>query len=433
MAEKIKYINAAQFEDEVLRGDKVVVDFYSTECPPCEALAAKYEGLSELYGDDVRFIKIFRQENRELAESLGVTSSPTVIFYDRGKRVGDTLTGGIKRADLVKNLDALIPAQRIAEIKKAVKPVHTECDVLILGGGPAGLTAGIYSAQALLDTIVVDIALPGGWVTTTHQVSNYPGFVDPIQGFMLSHQMSEHAKAAGVKFRPAVDVTAVDLKKKQILVDGFETIAAKKIIIATGSSPRPLGVKGEKEYRGRGISYCATCDAKYYEDRDVIVVGGGNSAIEESLFISKFARKITIVHQFDHLQANRMLQEKILNLDKVTFIWEHEPREFVKNGDSVNEVVVEELKTGKMKTLKCDGVFIFAGTQPNLELFNGDFSLDQWGYVETDEDMHSSIPDVFVVGDIRSKKYRQITTAVSDGTVAAMAIARELESADVNV
>jgi thioredoxin reductase (NADPH) len=429
MAEKITYINAAQFEDEVIQGDKVVVDFYSTECPPCEALASKYEGLSELYGDDIRFVKIFRQENRDLAEKLGVTSSPTVLFYDRGKRVGDTLNGGIKRADLMRNLDALITADRAAEIKKQITPRNTKCDVLILGGGPAGLTAGIYSAQALLDTILVDIALPGGWVTTTHQVSNYPGYVEPVQGFMLSHQMSEHAKAAGVKFRPAVDVTSVRLMKKQIVVDGFETITAKKIIIATGSSPRPLGVKGEKEYRGQGISYCATCDAKYYEDKDVIVIGGGNSAIEESLFISKFARKITIVHQFDHLQANKMLQEKILNHDKVNFVWEHEPRKFVKNGDSVNEVVVEELKTGKMKTLQCDGVFIFAGTQPNLELFNGDFSLDQWGYVETDEDMHSSIEDVFAAGDIRSKKYRQITTAVSDGTIAAMAIAKELESA----
>jgi thioredoxin reductase (NADPH) len=432
MAEKITYINAAQYEDEVIRGDKVVVDFYSTECPPCEALASKYEGLSELYGDDVKFIKIFRQENRELAESLGITSSPTVLFYDRGKQVGDTLNGGIKRADLVKNLDALLPEERTVDIKQKIMPQHTSCDVLILGGGPAGLTAGIYSAQALLDTIVVDVALPGGWVTTTHQVSNYPGFIDPIQGFMLSHQMTEHAKQAGVKFRPAVDVSSVDLDKKEIVVDGFETITAKKIIIATGSSPRPLGVKGEKEYRGKGISYCATCDAKYYEDRDVIVIGGGNSAIEESLFISKFARRITIVHQFDQLQANKMLQEKILNHDKVDFIWEHEPREFVKNGDSVNEVVVEELKTGKMKTLGCDGVFIFAGTQPNLELFNGDFSLDQWGYVETDDDMHSSIPDVFVVGDIRSKKYRQITTAVSDGTIAAMAIAKELESTGVH-
>ena len=428
MAEKIMYINAAQFEEEVINADRVVVDFYSTECPPCEALASKYEALSELYGDDIKFIKIFRQENRDLAEMLGVTSSPTVLFYDRGKQVGDTLRGGIRRADLIRNLDALIPDERVSEIKSRIKPVHTECDVLIVGGGPAGLTAGIYSAQAMLDTIIVDIALPGGWVTTTHQVSNYPGFVDPIQGFMLSHQMSEHAKAAGVKFRPAVDVTGADLRKKQIVVDEYETITANKIIIATGSSPRPLGVKGEKEYRGKGISYCATCDAKYYQDRDVIVIGGGNSAIEESLFISRFARKITIVHQFDHLQANSMLQEKIFANDKVSFVWEHEPREFVKNGASVNKVVVEELNTGKMKTLECDGVFIFAGTQPNLELFNGDFSLDQWGYVETDDDMHSSIPDVFVVGDIRSKKYRQITTAVADGTIAAMAIAKELET-----
>jgi len=160
----------------------------------------------------------------------------------------------------------------------------------------------------------------------------------------------------------------------------------------------------------------------------VIVIGGGNSAIEESLFISKFARKITIVHQFDHLQANKMLQEKIFAKESVSFVWEHEPREFVKTGDSVDKVVVEELKTGAMKTLECNGVFIFAGTQPNLELFNGDFSLDQWGYVETDDDMHSSIPDVFVVGDIRSKKYRQITTAVADGTIAAMAITKELET-----
>ena len=428
MSEKITYISAAQYEDEVLKADRAVVDFYSTECPPCEALASKYEGLSELYGSDIKFIKIFRQENRELAESMGVTSSPTVLFYDGGKQVGDTLRGGIKRADLMRNLNALLSEKRAREIESEIKPVQTKCDVLIIGGGPAGLTAGIYSAQAMLDTILVDVALPGGWVTTTHQVSNYPGFADPIQGFMLSHQMSEHAKAAGVKFRPAVDVTAVDLEKKEIVIDSFETIRAKKIVIATGSSPRLLGVKGEKEYRGRGISYCATCDAKYYQDKDVIVIGGGNSAIEESLFISRFARKITIVHQFDHLQAHKVLQEKAFSNDKIDFVWEHEPREFVKNGTSVNKVVVEELKTGKMKTLDCDGVFIFAGTQPNLELFNGHFKLDQWGYVETDGDMRSSIPGVFVVGDIRSKKYRQITTAVSDGTIAAMAIARELET-----
>jgi thioredoxin reductase (NADPH) len=428
MSEKIMYINAAQYEDEVLRADRVVVDFYSTECPPCEALASKYEGLSELYGDDIKFIKIFRQENRELAESLNVTSSPAVFFYEKGKRVGDVLRGAIRRADLIRNLDALLPEERSREIRAGMKPFTTSCDVLIIGGGPAGLTAGIYSAQAMLDTIVVDMALPGGWVSTTHQVSNYPGFVDPVAGFMLSHQMAEHAKAAGVQFRSAVDVTDVSLNERMIVVDGIETIRARKIIVATGSSPRPLGVKGEIENRGKGISYCATCDAKYYQDRDVIVVGGGNSAIEESLFISKFASQITILHQFDHLQANRMLQEKVFANKKIRFVWEHEPREFIKNGASVNRVVAENLKTGEMEAFDCDGVFIFAGNQPNLELFDGQFKLDQWGYVETDDEMRSNLKDVFVVGDIRSKRYRQITTAVSDGTIAAMAIARELES-----
>jgi thioredoxin reductase (NADPH) len=427
MSDKITYINAAQYKDEVLNAQKVVVDFYSTECPPCEALASKYEGLSELYGDDIKFIKIFRQENRDLAESLGVFSSPTVMFYDRGKRVGETLNGGIKRADLTKNLELLIPEDRAREIRKKILQVQTECDILIIGGGPAGLSAGIYSAQAKLNTILVDTALPGGAVSVSHQVSNYPGFAEPVPGFMLSHYMHEQAKAAGVTFRSAVDVTEVSLENLELTVDGFEHIRAKKIIVASGSSPRPLGVKGEKEYRGQGISYCATCDAKLYEDMDVVVIGGGNSAIEESLFISKFARKITIVHQFDHLQANRMLQEKAFADKKINFIWEHEPREFVKHGNSVGEVILEDLKTKERKSLKCDGVFIFAGMKPNLDLFEGRFKLDEWGYVETDEKMKTNVPDIFAVGDIRSKEFRQITTAVSDGTIAAMAASKEIE------
>jgi thioredoxin reductase (NADPH) len=189
MSGKITYVNAAEWEAQVLNHERVVVDFYSTECPPCEALASKYEGLSELYGGEIKFVKIFRQENRELAESLGVTSSPTVLFYKNGKSVGDTLRGGIKRADLMRNIDALLPAEKVEEIHKKIEPVQTNCDVLIIGGGPAGLTAGIYSAQAKLTTIIVDIALPGGWVMTTHQISNYPGFAEPINGFMLSHNM----------------------------------------------------------------------------------------------------------------------------------------------------------------------------------------------------------------------------------------------------
>lgn len=428
MSELISYINASQYESEVLGGGSVVLDFYSTECPPCEALAAKFEPLSEIYGRDIRFIKIFRQENRPLAEKLGVMSSPTVIFYRDGKEVGQRLSGGIKRSDLVRNLELLIEKKRADELRAKVKPVKTDCDILIIGGGPTGLTAGIYAAQAKVKTILVDQALPGGQVTTTHLVSNYPGFEKPVEGFMLTHFMTEQAKHAGVDFRQAVEVTDVDLDAKTVLVDGFETIRAKRIIVATGSSYRELNVPGEVEYKGKGISYCATCDAKYYEDREVIVIGGGNSAVEESLFITRFARKVTIVHQFDKLQANKEAQEKAFANPKIEFIFEHEPRAFERRPDGGMDVTVEDLKTGKRRKMATDGVFIFAGLKPNISLFNGALKLDQWGYVAADELLHTNVPGVFAAGDVRSKPYRQITTAVADGTVAAITAVKELEA-----
>ena len=427
MSEKIKYITKDDFAKEVLSGGSVVVDFYSTECPPCEALASKFETLSEIYGDDIGFYKIHRQENRDLAVSLGVSSSPTLLFYKNGQLIGSRLTGGIKRSDIVSNLDKLITPERSADLKRKIKSSSTECDVLIIGGGPAGLSAAIYTAQAKLKTIVVDRDLPGGQVKITHLVSNYPGFSEPVSGYLLMHQMTEQAKSAGAEFRSAVDITTIDLEDKFIVVDGYETIKAKKIIIATGSSPRPLNVKGELEYRGRGISYCATCDAKFYEGKHVVVIGGGNSAIEESLFISKFASKITIIHQFDKLQANKLAQEKAFADPKIEFVFEHEPREFIKNGSSVNEVLVEDLNTHELKTINCDGVFIFAGMIPNISEIKHYFDLDHWGYIKTDKDMKTNIDDVYAVGDVVSKSFRQITTAVSDGTIAAISISKELE------
>ncbi len=428
MSENILHITSEDFNTEVLQGQSVVVDFYSTECPPCEALASKFEALADIYGSDIKFIKIFRQENRELAQQLGVTSSPTLLFYKNGEMVGERLTGGIKRSDITKNLDILIPSQRSAELKSKITKSETSCDVLVIGGGPAGLSAAIYTAQAKLKTIVVDKELPGGQVKITHLVSNYPGFSEPISGYMLMHHMAEQAKGAGAEFRSAVELTDINLAEKYVVVDGVETIKAKKILIATGSSPRLLGVKGEKEYKGQGISYCATCDAKFYEGKHVIVIGGGNSAIEESLFITKFASKVTIVHQFDKLQANKIAQEKAFANPKIEFVFEHEPREFVKSGSSVNQVIVEDLKTHELKTLSCDGVFIFAGMQPNINDLNTDFALDNWGYIKTDAGMKTNVQDVFAVGDVASKQFRQITTAVSDGTIAAIAAAKELEN-----
>lgn len=421
----MKEITSSEFESEILAGGKVVLDFYSTECPPCDALAPKFEGLARLYGNDIKFLKIFRQQNRELAERLGVKSSPTLLFFDNGKQVGKVLTGGIKRSEIIHQLDSMLSVEKVAEITAQIKPSVTEFDVLILGAGPGGLTAGLYLCQSKINTTLIDIALPGGHVSTTHEVSNYPGFIDPQPGYLLSHNMSEQTKLCGTVYKVAVDVTKIDLENKEVVIDEFETIKAKKIIIATGTSPNLMGIPGERELKGKGISYCATCDAKYYGDQEVLVIGGGNSAVEEADFISKFASKITVIHQFDSFTANKQAQEKLFANPKINTLFRHEPRSFAREGGKIVSVV-ENLETGEKTKLTSDGVFIFIGMKPNIELFRDKLELDQWGYIKTDEDMRTNIPDIYAVGDVISKKYRQITTAVADGTIAAIAIAKEL-------
>lgn len=422
----MKTINSSEFDAEVLRAGKVVLDFYSTECPPCEALASKFEDLSGLYGSDIKFLKIFRQENRELADKLGVKSSPTLLFFDNGKEVGERLTGGVKRIDIIRNLDNLLPADKVKSIKSKIKPTISEFDVIILGAGPGGLTAGLYLCQSKINTVLIDIALPGGHVSTTHEVSNYPGFIEPQAGYMLSHNMSEQTKLCGTIYKVAVDITRVDLEKKEVIIDEYETVKAKKIIIATGTTPNLTGAPGEKELKGKGISYCATCDAKYFDGKEAVVIGGGNSAVEESEYITRFASKLTMVHQFDKFTANKQAQDKVFSNQKINVLFENEPRSFTREGDKII-TEIENVRTKVKQKLLSDGVFIFIGMKPNIDLFRDKLELDNWGYIKTNEDMKTSVDGVFAVGDVISKKYRQITTAVADGTIAAMAIAKELD------
>jgi thioredoxin reductase (NADPH) len=347
------------------------------------------------------------------------------LSYIKLGQSATTLSGGIKRSDIIHELDNLLTKERVQEIKKDIKPSVSEFDVLILGAGPGGLTAGLYLCQSKVNTVLIDIALPGGHVSTTHEVSNYPGFIDPQPGYMLSHNMSEQTKLCGTIYKVAVDVSKIDLEKKEVVVDEFETIKAKKIIIATGTSPNLMGIPGERELKGKGISYCATCDAKYYGDKEVVVIGGGNSAVEEADFISKFASKITMVHQFDSFTANKQAQEKLFANPKINVLFEHEPRSFTREGDKM-VTEIENLKTKTRSKLVSDGVFVFIGMKPNIDMFRDKLELDKWGYIKTDEDMHTSMEGVFAVGDVISKKYRQITTAVADGTIAAIAIAKEM-------
>ncbi len=301
----------------------------------------------------------------------------------------------------------------------------TPYDLIIVGAGPAGLAAAIYAARARLRTLVLDESVPGGQVKTTHKVSNYPGFPEDIKGTELAAAFATQAERFGARIRRAVEITSHDLGglTKTLELDEEEVVEAPALIVATGARPRELGVPGESRFRGRGISYCATCDGAYFEGKDIHVIGGGNSAVEESLFLTQFARNVTIVHQFDGFQAEAATAQEALANPKIRVIWDSEPRGF--SGEkALQAFTVENVKTGQRSELATDGVFVFIGYVPRTDLVKGIVPLDERGYVPAGEDMSTPVPGLFVAGDLRAKPFRQITTAVADGTIAALAAQR---------
>ena len=296
-----------------------------------------------------------------------------------------------------------------------------EYDLIVIGAGPAGLTAAIYAARARLRTLVVDESTTGGQVKTTHQVSNYPGFPEDIRGIDLARRFSDQAARFGAHIARSVEVTGLELgaDPKRLVLDEEREVAARAVIVATGAKPRELGIEGEKRFRGRGISYCATCDGAYFEGKRVHVIGGGNSAVEESLFLTTFAESVTIIHQFDHFQCEAGTACEALAHPKVSVVWNSEPRAF--RGEQVLErIEVENVVTHERSELETDGAFVFVGMVPQTGLLDGLVPLTPQGYVATDEGMGTVVPGLFVAGDIREKRFRQITTAVADGTIAAL-------------
>ncbi len=302
-------------------------------------------------------------------------------------------------------------------------------DVVVVGAGPAGLAAAIYAARARLSTLVLDESVPGGQVKTTHKVSNYPGFPEDVKGADLAAAFAAQAARFGAEVRRSVEITDHDLggNVKRLELDEAETVEATAVIVATGARPRPLGVPGEDLFKGRGISYCATCDGAYFEGKDIHVVGGGNSAVEEALFLTKFARSVTIVHQFMEFQAEPTSVEEALANPKIRALLGHEPRGF--HGETALErLEVEELATKERKLLATDGVFVFIGMVPRTDLLARYVRLAPGGYVETTEAMETPVPGLYAAGDIRVKRFRQITTAVADGTIAALAAQKYLQA-----
>jgi thioredoxin reductase (NADPH) len=302
-------------------------------------------------------------------------------------------------------------------------------DLIIIGAGPSGLSAAIYASRAKLNVLVIDESSPGGQVKTTHQVANFPGYIDPIPGHLLAENMYKQALKFGAEFELVAEIEDLKLTdvEKWVVLDDGEKYSAPYFIIATGRRPRLLGLPGEVENKGKGLSYCATCDGEFYKDKDVFVIGGGNSAMEESLLLLQHVKSLTIIHQFDELQAEKITGEKVLSNPKVNILWSHEPREFMVEGEKI-KVKIENLKTGERFTETRDGVFVFVGMIPNNE-FLRDTSLEfnKYGYVPANEQtMHTNISGVYAAGDIRDKRQWQITTAVSDGTIAALEIVKSL-------
>lgn len=296
-------------------------------------------------------------------------------------------------------------------------------DVIILGGGAAGLTAGIYSSRNKLKTLILNEGTAGGQMILTHEVANYPG-VPTTSGYALANTMKKQAKDFGCKIKNNLKITDANFSNpiKEVEVNGTDKYFGKAIIAAPGGEPRSPGIKGEKKFKGRGISYCATCDGDFFRDKEIIVIGGGNSALEEAVSLSKYASKVTIIHQFDHFQAFDHAVKEAMDNEKIEMIIESKVEEFI-GEEKLEEAIVVHQKTGEKTSLKIDGAFIFIGYKPTTDFFKDKIALNEYGEILTNSRMKTNIEGVFAAGDCIEKPVRQITTAVSDGTIAALSAA----------
>jgi len=301
-------------------------------------------------------------------------------------------------------------------------------DVIVVGGGPAGLTAGIYSSRARLSTLILNEGAIGGQMVLTDEIANYPG-VEKTNGYLLASTMKKQAKEFGCKIKSNLKIKSYDLKGeiKHVLLEDGREFHSRSVILSPGGRPRPLQIPGEEQFKGSGISYCATCDGEFFTGKEVIVVGGGNSALEEAVALTTYAEKVTIVHQFDHFQAFQHAVDQAKMNPKIELVMESELRSFSGNG-ILQEVSLEYLPTRKISSKSIDGVFIFAGYIPNTADLKGIIDLNERNEILVDQDMKTSLPGVFAAGDCIQKKYRQVTTAVSDGTIASLSAAEYLRS-----
>ncbi|MFA6549021.1 MAG: thioredoxin-disulfide reductase [Candidatus Margulisiibacteriota bacterium] len=301
-----------------------------------------------------------------------------------------------------------------------------ETDLIIIGGGPAGLTAALYALRSRLNVLLIEKMVLGGTASTAFHIENYPGFPDGVSGMELMERLQKQVKNLGLNivWGHALKITRVG-KMFEVNVDE-KSFTTKAIIFATGSDAAKLGIPGEEKFRGRGVSYCAACDGPFYKEKNIMVIGGGNAAIEEALFLTRFAAKISIVHRRDELRADKILVERAQSNPKIYFFW-HSVAEEISGREKVTEVTLKDLVTNKRVKIPVDGVFIYIGSKPNSEGIKDLVKTDKDGFVLADENMQTSIPGIFAAGDIRVKPLRQVVTAAADGAIAAHAARKYIE------
>lgn len=292
-------------------------------------------------------------------------------------------------------------------------------DVAVIGAGPAGLTAGLYAARAGIESVLFERISPGGQLAQTEHLENYPGFPDGTNGFELAFSMKQQADRFGVR-HVGEEVTEVDFTQNpKVLKTAFGEYKANSVIIATGARPRKLGLELEDDLQGRGVSYCATCDGNFFRDKVVMVIGGGNTAAGDAIYLSRMCKKVYLVHRRDKLRATAIYHQRLEDLPNLEFVWNAVPRELVADEGKLAGVRLEILNTGEQRDVPVDGLFVAVGTEPNTEFLGGALRLDETGYVVADESGRTEVPGVFVAGDVRTKFLHQVVTAVSDGAVCA--------------
>ena len=296
---------------------------------------------------------------------------------------------------------------------------NIDYDLVIIGGGPAGLTAGLYAARARLNTLLIDKLALGGQILVTDWIENYPGFPEGLSGYELAQKLTEQAKRfeLQIETREVLSVELSEQVKKIKLSD--RTIATHAIIIATGASPKKLGVPGENTFYGKGVSFCATCDAPFFRDRVVAAVGGGDTAVQETIFLTKFVKKVYLIHRRDQLRAAAILQERAFANEKIEFLWDSVITSIDGGLTNVEKVTIQNVKTGDVKQLPVDGCFIWVGILPNTQFLGDTVELDEFGFIRVNHHMETSVPGVFAAGDVRNTPLRQIVTAVGDAAIAA--------------